>query len=44
MVENQGLNPEEILRLKQEFAKAGKPYRFVDEDEVSDEMTKKGMP
>lgn len=38
MTENQGINPEEILKLKQEFASTGKPYRFVDEEEVSEEM------
>lgn len=38
MAENQGTNQNEILKLKNEFAETGKPYRFVDEDEVSEEM------
>lgn len=38
MAENQGRNPDEIRKLKMELAESGKPFRYVDEEEVSEEM------
>ncbi len=38
MADNQGLNPDEIRKLKAEFLAEGKNFRYIDEDEVSPEM------
>lgn len=38
MAENQGMNPDEIRKMKKEFAESGIPFRYVDEEEVSGEM------
>jgi hypothetical protein len=38
MAENQGTKTEEIQKLKAEFTKQGKPFKYVDEEEASGEM------
>lgn len=38
MKENPGFNAEEIARLKNELARSGKSFSYVDEEEVSSEM------
>ena len=38
MPENQGLQPEEIRKFQNELNAGGKLFRYIDEDEVSDEM------
>ena len=38
MAENRGLNPDEIRQLKAEFQAGGKPFRYVDEEELSSDM------